>query len=513
MDGNNLQNLNVPGQQLDNPLPEVPKKKLSNKIIAVVFLVIIAGLVIWMQYHKNNNRYLSYDDCVAKTELPCKHYFVGDLGSEWRPSPYQTKEDCEAKENQVGTTCIVPPGSFKETRWISSAGLPKTENGNNQSGSNSAVPVAQQVLGLVYAKYDNSGEAWSAPNIVLLNTKAGATTTIANFTDGTIDDYSLTSGFSKVLNNLKGNTYFFYIKNNADGKTSILFKADSNGKILDQTALPSGGMSVAISALGDKAAWCGGANPPAVTIHDFSNNANTEISDQDICGLNVNKLTFSKDGSKLYYVRGFYELMGDYTAAQVKQLAEKGHNGVHVIEIATKKTALVFPIYDFSSIVFWNDPSINYGSNFIVSSQSNALEIRKLTNANFDYLTPDDISKLPIADTLKIPNQYSLDWLVTEDGKGIFYNSTEHQGYSSNNIGYYDIENKQNYFPLPDVQGFAPSVTLVAAIDKSHLYYLGGIQRAGQPAMLYQTDYQGNNLLVDRAAQQILKVSIVNLTK
>src|SRR5205823_4957844 len=127
-------------------------------------------------------------------------------------------------------------------------------------------------------------------------------------------------------------------------------------------------------------------------------------------------------------------------------------------------------------------------------------------------LTPEDLAKLPLQDTFKIPNQYFLDWLITEDGKGIFYNSTERQGQSSNKIGYYDIENKQNYFPLPNAQGFAPSVNLIAAVDKNHLYYLGGIQRAGQPAMLYQTNYQGNNILIDRAAQQILKISIVTIT-
>jgi len=90
-------------------------------IALIVSLVVIIGFVIYMQYAKNIS-YRTYVECVEKTGLPCKYYFVGDLGHEWKPSTYHTKEECEAT-GAIGTTCVVPGGNFKETRWISSVDL------------------------------------------------------------------------------------------------------------------------------------------------------------------------------------------------------------------------------------------------------------------------------------------------------------------------------------------------------------------------------------------------------
>ena len=106
-----------------------PKKNYLGIIIASSLLMLLIGVgAIWYFLNQEgtgnlNKSYSSYSDCVANTKLPCKHYFVGDMGQEWRVSPYYTKAECDKNEKIVGFTCIIPPGDFKEPRWINSVDL------------------------------------------------------------------------------------------------------------------------------------------------------------------------------------------------------------------------------------------------------------------------------------------------------------------------------------------------------------------------------------------------------
>src|SRR3989344_8102064 len=90
-------------------------KKILVLIIGIVIAVGIAGYFLI-----NSKGYRAYDECVDATDLPCKHYFVGDVGQEWRPSPYRSKEKCETSD---GFVCVVPPGDFREVRWINTVDL------------------------------------------------------------------------------------------------------------------------------------------------------------------------------------------------------------------------------------------------------------------------------------------------------------------------------------------------------------------------------------------------------
>jgi hypothetical protein len=85
----------------------------------VVLLIVIASLV----FYFGNTRgvsYQTYAECVVRTELPCRFYFIYDMGREWRPSTFKTKAECDANEGVASAICIVPDGNFKEVRWISS---------------------------------------------------------------------------------------------------------------------------------------------------------------------------------------------------------------------------------------------------------------------------------------------------------------------------------------------------------------------------------------------------------
>lgn len=133
MDNKNQQNLSVPEQPI-NTTAEIPKKKLSNKIIVLVMvavLVIITGAVVGLRVWKNKNRHiLSYAECIEKTKLPCHSYFFGDFGQAWTPSPYRTESECEA--NSGDRECIIPEGNFKEVRWVPSRDLQLSNNQNQQ---------------------------------------------------------------------------------------------------------------------------------------------------------------------------------------------------------------------------------------------------------------------------------------------------------------------------------------------------------------------------------------------
>ena len=99
----------------------------KTPLLIITLILVIAGTIWYFMIQVGprdiNKGYPSYNECVANTKLPCKHYFIGDMGQEWRISPYLTKEECDENEKVVGFTCIVPPGIFKESRWINSVDL------------------------------------------------------------------------------------------------------------------------------------------------------------------------------------------------------------------------------------------------------------------------------------------------------------------------------------------------------------------------------------------------------
>jgi len=96
-----------------------------KKVLVSTAIILIVGIAGYFLVGKNkpNQSYTSYAKCVSGTNLPCKHYFVGDFGQEWRPSPYRSKEECDSVDRLVGFTCVVPVGNFRGSRWINASDL------------------------------------------------------------------------------------------------------------------------------------------------------------------------------------------------------------------------------------------------------------------------------------------------------------------------------------------------------------------------------------------------------
>lgn len=113
------------------------QKGFSNIVLVVVIvaIIVVGGYFVLVRRGVSKN-YITYAECVEKTELPCKHYFVGDFDQEWRPSPYRSKEECDNVERPVGSTCVIPPGEFRENRWINSVDLERAEREKTASNQN-----------------------------------------------------------------------------------------------------------------------------------------------------------------------------------------------------------------------------------------------------------------------------------------------------------------------------------------------------------------------------------------
>lgn len=132
MNINNLQDLNAPGQGSEPIIPAPQKQGKMVLIGAVLFLVIVAlgwmfSSKLWKEGPLLKNRFLTYTECVEKTQLPCKFNFVGDFGHEWTPSPWRSEQECLNALPQVGRTCLTPAGNFKEVRWVGSGDVAQAE--------------------------------------------------------------------------------------------------------------------------------------------------------------------------------------------------------------------------------------------------------------------------------------------------------------------------------------------------------------------------------------------------
>lgn len=91
---------------------------MKNKLIIgiAVLVLVISGYIFLSK--KDKLSFYTEQECVEKTQLPCKYYYVGDIGHEWKPSTFRTKEECEASYRPVASVCFIPKGNFKEVRWI-----------------------------------------------------------------------------------------------------------------------------------------------------------------------------------------------------------------------------------------------------------------------------------------------------------------------------------------------------------------------------------------------------------
>lgn len=366
--------------------------------------------------------------------------------------------------------------------------------------------------GIVYERRYN--DETKGTDIVLLDSPTATTKTIGNFKN-TIASYALNSGDGQPPSNLTGTPYFYTI-NNAELGESTLKKIDVAGETVQEIPLSENPATLSISKQEDMVAWCnfnehGLEELNYLSVLNFASKTKTKIPNPTACSLGSHRITFSQDGTKLYYIRGFYELYGEFSDEEFKQISKDNENGLHVIDLTTKQSSLIEPDYEENNdITFWSDSDVGLKAGFItiLNREEDAITIKKLPDATFDYLTGPQIAALTTLDTLKIPGKYFVHHLITEDNKGIFYHISNDANRSSTELGYYNLETKQYHILEAKTQNNSSSISLFAALDEQHLYYLANPGNRNGTTLLYETDFAGTQKMID-SGSSIQKITSV----
>ena len=295
------------------------------------------------------------------------------------------------------------------------------------------------------------------------------------------------------------------------GTTGLYRAVGNQAGLLDPGYFSDGGM-VFLSADGTRGAWC--SRPGGITVYDFVANKPIPLRTKISCGLGIYIQGLSRDGSVLYYSKGFYEMYGDFTPEEVRQLSLKAKNGDHALHIATGEDEW---LKDDGAAFLWDNANVNLKEHFVVTpTVFNAtwpavIEVRQLSGV-FDRMTKNEFALLPILATIQIPGRNFGEYQLTADGAGIFYHMTTARPDGSgedlrNEFGYYDISSKTNHFPISNIPN--SDSRIVAALSSDALFYTGGTYVNGNTVYsLYRVDVNGNNEILESDAYSITVVQV-----
>jgi len=309
----------------------------------------------------------------------------------------------------------------------------------------------------------------------------------------------------RIRKDISPDRYFYYTY--YDDYSQSLIKSDLSGKTLDAIAIFIT-EQLAISQNRQKLAWC--QRDGTLAIYDFSTEHIKNFKDDFVCLISMLNSAFSKDGSKFYYASGLYEVYGDYTDEEMEEMRRKAQVGLHSIDLLTGKSTY---ITSSLPILFWNDSAkINLQQKIAINLKDpsgDIIEVKKLNNTNFDYLTPEQLNQLPTIAKLQSPARNYAVYELSLDGRGILYDVRFDDGREE--LGYFDIASGKNYFPIPNINlNKNEYLASFIAINKDLIFYTiiksdGGIEST----KLYKTTVNGQNELVDSVIGGIGFIDIV----
>lgn len=155
-------------------------------------------------------------------------------------------------------------------------------------------------------------------------------------------------------------------------------------------------------------------------------------------------LGFSRDFRSLFYSEGPYE--GSDSAPE-QTPNSKNQYGFHHYDILTHQDVLLDPDPDNGPYVSWDSPTIDL--DHLLYFHKEAKSVKRITNANFNYLSLRTINALPEAGSFTLPDKYVVSGLVFADGhEGVLYSVSKTIGVTPSELGYYDLETNKNYFPI-----------------------------------------------------------------
>ena len=409
-------------------------------------------------------------------------YFLNFSTQPAQPTQQITNAPEESAENRYP---IVTPSVQEENQPIATPTI--------INPTDNPTPLDVSNLSLVYALSKDKGFS-----IVLYDPIRKTKQTIKESEIGTI------LHMSWISKDISPDKYFYYIFQ--DNYSQSLIKSDLSGKTLDAIAIFITQHPVAISQNRQKLAWC--QRDDTLAIYDFSTKHIKNFKDDFVCTLSMLNSAFSKDGNKFYYTKGLYEVYGDYTDEEMEEMRREAQVGLHSIDLLTGKSNYITPSLP---ILFGNDSEkINLQRKIAINLKDpsgDTIEVKKLNNTNFDYLTPEQLNQLPTIAKLQSPAKNYAAYKLSLDGGGIFYEVRFNDGREE--LGYFDITSSKNYFPIPNINQDGNLINFIA-INKDLIFYTiiksdGGIEST----KLYKTTINGQNELIDSAIGNIILVDIV----
>ncbi len=293
---------------------------------------------------------------------------------------------------------------------------------------------------------------------------------LAAYPSPTMPDPYVQSTFNLFRRSSDSGSYYFF-KTQQQGSTRTMVKIGRGGVEREVRFALQPGTDIALSQDEMTMAWC---NEGVLHVRKFDTNTETTMPNETACSLGSVDFTFSRDGKKLYYRRGFYELFEEYTNEQVKQWARENHNGLHVIDLASRDDTIVTP--EEQGILFRDDPFIDErrGWVLVIPPARDRMIVKALPNQEFDYLLASDIQKLTTIQEIKMPNRIFQEVVLTADGRGIFFmvSPENDPNFSGQELGYVDMQSGVMTFPIAVAVPEKKLIRPFAALDASHMYVL-----------------------------------------
>ncbi len=297
---------------------------------------------------------------------------------------------------------------------------------------------------------------------------------------------TINSVSERQSNNLNNGIFFYqlseYFDERTDDKISFI-KSNLSGEKNGGDIGDNQQSFACITVIGSRNSNSQNNNRWQLAIHNFGTKSTKYFGSTLACYGGPYILGLSKDGKRFLY---FHK------------------DGLHALDIVSGEDKIISPDMDdsasWSSIVFWNNPRINFEKKIILVEKSdddiyrNSVEIRQLDNLSFDYLTMTEIEKLPLVQKLDIPDRSIQSMVLTLDGEGIFFQASPINDYvfTGYELGHFDIFSGKITFPINTLNG-KDSPNIFAAIDKNNLFY---------------TYVEGNNYLT--GTQKIQRTGTLN---
>lgn len=284
----------------------------------------------------------------------------------------------------------------------------------------------------------------------------------------------------------------YFVRRSGNSSTDSLIRITSDGKQTEiltfTTSIPGDTDIIALSPDRARIAYCGGGGPEVTNISDQTN---TKYQAQNFCTIGSGSLWFSRDGSKLYSQKGFYEgPYGDYTQEELRQMQIKAHNGLYELDLATKlEKYLGLDVVSLTDIV----------KDIYLENEYKTLTVKNVAGITKDILTQNEYAKLPTIVTISIPGEKILDAKLTADGMGIYYLAYPDPTPNPSGdfkIGYYDIAQKKDHYPIITSR---QQPTLIAPLDNKNLYYLVETDPSSQTSekQLVKLSLDGTRTVID----------------